>query len=172
MFLAANLKYLRKFFGYSQKQVASFLEVDRSTYSYYEIGKTTPSPKNLIRLSGLYNTSIDDLLSKNLQNEIHPTETAGGDFMRPRSEDERELLDYKLQEFLNIPGEPPELVITYFVPDGKKAGGEYRQASGRIRGIEEASGDILMADGLKIRKELVVDIDKQAHNRYYFTRTI
>ena len=92
MFLAANLKYLRKFFGYSQKQVASFLEVDRSTYSYYEIGKTTPSPKNLIRLSGLYNTSIDDLLSKNLQNEIHPTETAGGDFMRPRSEDERELL--------------------------------------------------------------------------------
>lgn len=88
------------------------------------------------------------------------------------SEDERELLDYKLQEFLNIPGEPPELVITYFVPDGKKAGGEYRQASGRIRGIEEASGDILMADGLKIRKELVVDIDKQAHNRYYFTRTI
>ena len=92
MFLAANLKYLRKFFGYSQKQVASFLEVDRSTYSYYEIGKTTPSPKNLIRLSGLYNTSIDDLLSKNLQNDIHPTETAWGDFMRPLSEDERELL--------------------------------------------------------------------------------
>ena len=88
------------------------------------------------------------------------------------SEDERELLDYRLQEFLNMPGEPPELVITYFVPDGKKAGGKYRQASGRIRGIEEASGDILMADGLKIRKELVVDIDKQAHNRYYFTRTI
>lgn len=92
IFLSSNLKYLRKFFGYSQKQVAAILEVDRSTYSYYEIGKTTPSPENLIRLSELYNISIDNLLSGHVENDISQLERGGSDFVQLRSADERELL--------------------------------------------------------------------------------
>lgn len=77
------------------------------------------------------------------------------------TEDERERLDQKLRSFLNMPGGPPELLITHFVPDEKKAGGEYRRTAGRIRRIEEAGGDILMTDGIRIRKDFVVDIDKK-----------
>ena len=77
------------------------------------------------------------------------------------TEDERERLDQKLRSLLNMPGGPPELLITYFVPDEKKAGGEYRRTAGRIRRIEEAGGDILMTDGIRIRKDFVVDIDKK-----------
>lgn len=77
------------------------------------------------------------------------------------TEDERERLDQKLHSLLNMPGGPPELLITYFVPDEKKAGGEYRRTAGRIRRIEEAGGDILMTDGIRIRKDFVVDIDKK-----------
>ncbi|HJD42484.1 MAG TPA: hypothetical protein H9910_05700 [Candidatus Mediterraneibacter quadrami] len=77
------------------------------------------------------------------------------------TEDERERLDQKLRSLLNMPGGPPELLITYFVPDERKTGGEYRRTAGRIRRIEEADGDILMTDGIRIRKDFVVDIDKK-----------
>ena len=77
------------------------------------------------------------------------------------TEDERERLDQKLRSLLDMPDGPPELLITYFVPDEKKAGGEYRRVSGRIRRIEEVSGHILMEDGIRIRKDFVVDIDKK-----------
>ena len=77
------------------------------------------------------------------------------------TEDEQERLDQKLRSLLNMPDGPPELLITYFVPDGKKTGGEYRRVSGRIRRIEEVSGHILMEDGIRIRKDFVVDIDKK-----------
>ena len=77
------------------------------------------------------------------------------------TEDEQERLDQKLRSLLNMPDGPPELLITYFVPDEKKAGGEYRRISGRIRRIEEVSGHILMEDGIRIRKDFVVDIDKK-----------
>ena len=60
-----------------------------------------------------------------------------------------------------MPGGPPELLITYFVPDEKKAGGEYRRITGRIRRIEAVNGEIIMTDGVRIRKDFVVDIDKK-----------
>ena len=40
--LSRTLKKLRKNCGYTQKEVAKELGVDRSTYAYYETGKTTP----------------------------------------------------------------------------------------------------------------------------------
>ena len=53
MLLANNLKFLRKRHGYTQSQVALLLEINRSTYAYYE-------------LSSLYGVKIDDLLNKDL----------------------------------------------------------------------------------------------------------
>ncbi len=89
MFLASNLKYLRKSIGYSQNQVASLLKIDRSTYSYYELGKTTPSPKNLTILSELYHTSLDDMFYKNMS---VMDSFIGLSSVVPQSEEERELL--------------------------------------------------------------------------------
>ena len=40
---AAKLRNLRMIYGVSQQEVAGYLEIHRSTYSYYEEGKTTPS---------------------------------------------------------------------------------------------------------------------------------
>lgn len=37
-----RLRELRIKSGYTQSQIAKILNIDRSTYSYYEIGKTTP----------------------------------------------------------------------------------------------------------------------------------
>jgi transcriptional regulator with XRE-family HTH domain len=60
--LAENLRLLRERSGLTQKRVAQYLSIDRSTYSYYECGKTQPCLVILTRLADLYGVSIDALI--------------------------------------------------------------------------------------------------------------
>ena len=57
-----NLIELRKHAGYTQQQVADFLNIDRSNYSKYELGKLEISITMLIALSKLYKVSTDYIL--------------------------------------------------------------------------------------------------------------
>lgn len=61
--LSERLKYFRKKSHLTQKQVASALGMDRSTYSYYETGATRPKLHTLQSLARLYNTNVDLLLN-------------------------------------------------------------------------------------------------------------
>ena len=38
------------------------LQIERSTYAFYETGKTTPGLDTLCKLAGIYGVSVDDLL--------------------------------------------------------------------------------------------------------------
>lgn len=53
--LGLKLKYYRESCELSQQQIANALNVDRSTYTYYETGKTTPSASTLLKLSKIFN---------------------------------------------------------------------------------------------------------------------
>lgn len=57
-----RLRSLRLKAGYSQQQLANALQLDRSTYSYYELGKTTPSVSTLSALSKIFKMSVDELV--------------------------------------------------------------------------------------------------------------
>jgi DNA-binding XRE family transcriptional regulator len=70
MFLAANLKYLRKRFKHSQAKFAEILGIPRTTLGDYERGHTQPNMEMLIKIAGHYSVQIDDLLTINLQNTI------------------------------------------------------------------------------------------------------
>ena len=48
--LAENIKNIRESFGLTQDEIAKILNVERSTFTYYEIGKTRPDIFTLIRL--------------------------------------------------------------------------------------------------------------------------
>ena len=58
-----RLRELRVKSGYTQSQIAKILNIDRSTYSYYEIGKTTPDVSALIILAKVFNIPINELLA-------------------------------------------------------------------------------------------------------------
>ena len=60
--LSDRLRYLREKNGYTQRQVAEYLNIERSTYTYYEIGKTKPDLEALKKLSAFFHVSIDYLL--------------------------------------------------------------------------------------------------------------
>lgn len=75
------------------------------------------------------------------------------------SEDEKQELNYKIQLACALPGEKPEIVLTYFIQDEKKSGGAYHTARGKIRRIDPDAGQIILEDGLRIRLDCVVDIE-------------
>ena len=58
-----RLRELRVKSGYTQNQIAKILNIDRSTYSYYEIGKTTPDISVLVTLAKVFNIPINELLA-------------------------------------------------------------------------------------------------------------
>lgn len=58
-----RLRELRVKSGYTQSQIAKILNIDRSTYSYYEIGKTMPDISVLMTLAKIFNIPINELLA-------------------------------------------------------------------------------------------------------------
>ncbi len=51
------LRQCRENSGLTQKQVAEALNVERSTYAYYETGATHPSGSMIIKLSNIFNVN-------------------------------------------------------------------------------------------------------------------
>lgn len=59
--LPQTLRKLRENSGCTQQQVAEALNIDRSTYAYYETGKTTPDINTIIKLSKIFNVPYTDI---------------------------------------------------------------------------------------------------------------
>ncbi|WP_195983706.1 helix-turn-helix transcriptional regulator [Clostridium sp. D33t1_170424_F3] len=61
--LCEKLRALRENNGFKQLEIAKILNCSRSTYTYYETGKTTPSIAVLKTLAKVYNVSLLELLA-------------------------------------------------------------------------------------------------------------
>ena len=58
MSVAIRIKIARKECKLTQQQVADVLGIDRSTYSYYELGTFNPSVEILVKLASIYNVEL------------------------------------------------------------------------------------------------------------------
>lgn len=67
MRLSQKLRFYRTSEGYTQYFVASQLGLERSTYTYYESGKTSPDPYALLTLSRLYGVTMEVLVDENIE---------------------------------------------------------------------------------------------------------
>ncbi len=56
--VSKSLKKVRKEHKLTQQDIADVLGIDRSTYTFYETGKTMPSIKTLHALSNIYNVTM------------------------------------------------------------------------------------------------------------------
>ena len=67
-----------------------------------------------------------------------------------------------LQEYFS---EKPEIMVTYFVPDEKKAGGAYVTHRGRIRKIDTYLRRLLFEDGTEVHMQYIFEMDADfSHN--------
>lgn len=62
--LGERLVYFRKKHKLTQNDVAYRLNVVRSTYTNWEAGRTEPDISTLIKISDLYNISLDNLVGR------------------------------------------------------------------------------------------------------------
>lgn len=62
--LGERLRDLREDHDLHQKDLASMLHIDRSTYAYYELGRARPDYEALILLAELYHVSLEYLLGQ------------------------------------------------------------------------------------------------------------
>ena len=68
-------------------------------------------------------------------------------------------LDMKYQLLMEALDEAPEVTITYFQPDERKAGGKYVSAVGAVKKIDDFERRITMQDGAKIPMDDVLSIE-------------
>lgn len=73
-----NIKFLRKKFGYTQETFAEAIGIKRSLVGAYEEGRADPRLNNLLRMSELFNVSVDTLISKVVselsEDELHQSD--------------------------------------------------------------------------------------------------
>lgn len=74
------------------------------------------------------------------------------------NEEEKEVLNQKLQILQNEIECNPQVKITYFVPDIRKEGGEYITVVGSVKRIDEHNGKIFFVDKTDVRIKDIVEI--------------
>lgn len=73
-------------------------------------------------------------------------------------EDALVALDAQLSLLKSRLPEQPEVTITRFVPDEKKAGGRYETVTGRVRRLDEVHRLLILTDGAKVDLDSIVEL--------------
>ena len=71
-------------------------------------------------------------------------------------------LNEKLRLLLELLPQQPEVTVTYFLPDSRKAGGAYRTTSGIIRKFLRNENILVMMDGTQIPIGDIVGIESRS----------
>ena len=69
-----RLKELRESLGFTQTKMAEEIGCLQTTYQRYESGERTPSYDVLLRISDVFNVTVDYLLGKNIVDAQHLSE--------------------------------------------------------------------------------------------------
>ena len=76
-------------------------------------------------------------------------------------ENSKAALNEKLNMILEFIDEQPEVSITYFEPDKRKAGGAYVTVTGTVKRIDEYEHLVIMTDGKKINIDEIYNLQSE-----------
>lgn len=82
------------------------------------------------------------------------------------SEEQAFMLNERTRILLEHIHELPEICITYFVPDTKKAGGAYYEKAGALRRIDEVQRIFYFTDGMEIEVDNIFKIEGAVFTEY------
>ena len=77
---------------------------------------------------------------------------------RSLGEDALAALDEQLALLRQRLPDQPEITITRFVPDEKKAGGHYETLTGQVRRLDEIDRALILTDGTKVDLDAIVEL--------------
>lgn len=76
-------------------------------------------------------------------------------------EDTKAALDQKQQILEDCLAEQPEVTVTWFLPDERKAGGSYVTTVGRLKKTDNVERLMILTDGTKIPLDDILDIESE-----------
>ena len=77
---------------------------------------------------------------------------------RSLGEDALAALDEQLTLLRQRLSDQPQITITRFVPDEKKAGGHYETLTGQVRRLDEIDRALILTDGTKVDLDAIVEL--------------
>ena len=83
------------------------------------------------------------------------------------SEDTRSELDRTMSILEKIIDTEPLVTVTYFLPDNRKSGGEYRTVHSRLLSIDTSAGNVTLASGDVIPINIVTSLIPDAFIENY-----
>lgn len=114
--LGAMLRQYRNNCEFTQQQIADVLKIDRSTYSYYETGKTEPSLATISQLARIFNISPAALLCEYDENGKILC-VADSAIKRPKQKD---FTSTKAEKIYDLSDEEKTLMINFRLANGDK----------------------------------------------------
>ena len=78
--LGQNLVFFRKAVGWTQQQIADMLNINRTTYTKYELGTSEPSLEILKKIASILNVDMNTLLDENAISAFYDIESVGETF--------------------------------------------------------------------------------------------
>lgn len=89
------LRYYRSRSNLTQQQVSDLMGINRTTYTYYETGKSEPSIDNLYKLTKIFGITYDDLLPTDSNKNVNP-EKSDETIYNLTKEEQQILLYYRV----------------------------------------------------------------------------
>lgn len=123
--LGLKLKYYRESCELSQQQIANALNVDRSTYTYYETGKTTPSASTLLKLAKILNVPCSIFL-ESINQELDLNSLVADSVYNKKSRDTTRSYESD-EKIYDLSKEEKDILIAYRVlnKSGQEKAQEY-----------------------------------------------
>ena len=81
------------------------------------------------------------------------------DDMIEQSDEMKAIIDQKLRYISERIGEMPTVLVTYFLPDEKKSGGEYKIFEGRLKRLDDYDAMMIFECGKKIPYDKIYSVE-------------
>ena len=108
------IKKARKQSGYTQRQVADLLGVDRSTYAYYELGKIKPDIKTIMDLSKIFGVDYIELLESEAVSKFSDVSNVKVDKKKIKSDEH-----IQLSNVTNLTKKEQDIIMLFRLLPGK-----------------------------------------------------
>lgn len=80
------------------------------------------------------------------------------DAKRELSEDQKEVIGRQLLALRARLKTDPQVCVTFFVPDSRKAGGAYKTVAGEVKKVDETCGILEMRGGISIPFDDIISL--------------
>lgn len=111
--LISNLKFYRQNSGLTQQQVADALHIERTTYTYYETGKTLPNVITLKKLAQIYHVSVDDLMPLETEKQLDFGDSDFSSSQRDENSQQPSVRKINNEKIYCLSNDEQSLIINY-----------------------------------------------------------